>query len=226
MQVETLHASDKKCLEAVYNQAFEQLRYYITWRERMLVGFLAVNVTLVVSITWLREHGYQQLYWTVFLGGTFLGFMFKHLERRNQTLSHVCQTVALEIEKEWNLRRDELTKHNTGLAFTLNASFKLSGMQDVKGGSHEVVKNSVTHAALLSALFESVIWIMFGGFVFSVVYYNLSHLTGNAIHNVIQYCHDPFFIAIPFVAIASLISLKLWFESNKTIKAVNAIRKD
>jgi ketosteroid isomerase-like protein len=83
----------------VYAQAGEMLRHYLSWREKLLAGYVAIIAALAVAVVKLPPQ-YSTLGPGVAVMGMALTAMFWLLERRNRALFNRCITAGMTLEKE------------------------------------------------------------------------------------------------------------------------------
>jgi uncharacterized protein (TIGR02246 family) len=82
----------------LYAEAGEMLRHYLSWREKLLAGYVAIIAALAVAFAKLPPQ-YSTLGPAVALMGMFLTAMFWLLERRNRALFNRCVTAGVTLEK-------------------------------------------------------------------------------------------------------------------------------
>jgi hypothetical protein len=84
-------------VKAAYEEAGRNYRYFLSWRERLLAGYLALLAGLSLAFSWLLEEA-AELAWTPFAAGFFLTLVIWALEFRNRDLYRVCQQSAKACE--------------------------------------------------------------------------------------------------------------------------------
>lgn len=173
-------------LTTIYQQAFEQHRYYITWRERLTAGFLAVLTGLVIALGWLSDKGLPEYYYIVFLAGMFVSYGFYQMDLRNLSLTHACQNVAATIEEKWGLNFDKTTNRNEGLASTLDNSGSL--LNTIGSKKDKSKKEKIfNHSDVLKFTFFAVMIICFIGLTGSIYAYNSEWLNDECKNKIFQW---------------------------------------
>jgi uncharacterized protein (TIGR02246 family) len=83
----------------LYAEAGEMLRHYLSWREKLLAGYVAIIAALTVAVVNLPPR-YTSLAPAVAVVGMLLTAMFWLLERRNRELFNRCVTAGATLENE------------------------------------------------------------------------------------------------------------------------------
>ena len=82
----------------LYEQTGELLRYYLTWREKLLGGYIAIIAALVVAFISTPEEYKNIRPWVVAVA-FLLTVVFWLFERRNRELFNRCIDVGVALEK-------------------------------------------------------------------------------------------------------------------------------
>jgi hypothetical protein len=86
----------------LYTQAGELLRHYLSWREKLLGGYVAVIAALAVAFDKFPEQ-YKNRRPLLAVLGVILTAVFWLLERRNRELFNRCITAGVGLEKKASL---------------------------------------------------------------------------------------------------------------------------
>lgn len=139
-----IEETDFEKQKIVYEKASELHRYYLSWRQFLFAGFIAViglivfkccdiNSPLIISIL-------------LFLA-SITSFIFYLLDDRNSTLYHICQKVESNIEDCWFQNEKEGN----------NSSIKLYKRLDLShfGKTKETVASSkeISHTRIIQFLY-------------------------------------------------------------------------
>jgi hypothetical protein len=76
-------------LKDVYIEIGVNYRYFLTWRQRIFAGYLAILGALSVAGGWMLKDA-PHLLWLFAVAGLLLTFVFWIIERRNRELYGVC----------------------------------------------------------------------------------------------------------------------------------------
>ena len=82
----------------MYSEAGQLLRHYLSWREKLLGGYVAVIAALAVAFV-KAPADYKHLDPALSGLGMFLTIVFWLLERRNRELFNRCIDAGVAIEK-------------------------------------------------------------------------------------------------------------------------------
>lgn len=160
--VESKNGDSKfEALKLVYEQAAEKHSAYLSWREKLTGGYVAIIAALAIALWNIYEKPEMHFYlFIIFAAVLALSFVFKELDKRNATLYKAAQTVALTIEKELDLTRNDDDFNNTSLFYTLNNSVKLRNKE-------------LSHSALLHYVYNGMMLISGYFLIYSILFYNL-----------------------------------------------------
>lgn len=81
-----------------YAQAGEMLRHYLSWREKLFGGYLAVVAGLAVAFK--QPNDPEEFRSAIAIVGVVVTIVFWLLERRNRALFYECVDAAAELEPE------------------------------------------------------------------------------------------------------------------------------
>ena len=76
-------------IQDVYIEIGVNYRYFLTWRQRIFAGYLAVLGVLSVAAGWMLKDA-PHLLWLFSITGLLLTLVFWTIERRNRELYGVC----------------------------------------------------------------------------------------------------------------------------------------
>ena len=87
----------------LYSEAGELLRYYRSWREKLIAGYLAVIATLAVAFGWSQVHA-PRFGSAIAVLGLLLTVVFWLFQRRNRKLFLQCIKAGASLEKDASLK--------------------------------------------------------------------------------------------------------------------------
>jgi hypothetical protein len=118
-----------------YNEVGINYRYFLSWRHKLLAGYLASVAGLAIGFSWVFTHsGVKPYSWAVFILGLFISLVFWGLDYRNRDLYHACQKSGAEIELKQNMSSgiytllNEKTKKKITHSIMLDIMFSLSSL--------------------------------------------------------------------------------------------------
>ncbi len=124
-------------LKMVYENAAEQHRYFISWRQFLLAGYFAIIGILFYSAYTIfgKSEFYQKFTFVIILCISVISKFFLFLERRNKKLYQECQNVSSKIEEK--LFNGEVS--NFGLFYNLVKSSKKKDNNDKDTWTHSQI---------------------------------------------------------------------------------------
>ena len=144
----------------VYDKASELHRYYLSWRQFLFAGFIAVIGLIIFKCCEVSNFIISIL---LFIA-SILSLVFYFLDKRNSELYHICQKVESRIEDNWfdlDLKNDEKeTKGNIKLYKRLDLSHKEN--KKTKNDSKEITHTFIIHFIYIGCFIVS--------FIFSILF--------------------------------------------------------
>ena len=86
-------------LKALYSEASSQFRFFLTWRQLLLAGYLGIYAALALSFRWALLYFKAYAFVTPLLGA-FLSVLFWALDFRNRQVYQTASRSARSIENE------------------------------------------------------------------------------------------------------------------------------
>jgi hypothetical protein len=86
-------------LKALYSEASSQFRFFLTWRQLLLAGYLGIYAALALSFRWALLN-FQSYAFVTPLLGAFLSILFWALDFRNRQVYQIASRSARAIENE------------------------------------------------------------------------------------------------------------------------------
>jgi len=107
-----------------YQTTTELHKYFLSWRDKLLAGYLAILAALSIAFNWAKssQTNFKAWVWIIGLFSILLTIFFWLLEYRNRHLYRACQNVAQNLEKQMCLTSED----NCGIYNELNRSTKKS----------------------------------------------------------------------------------------------------
>lgn len=107
----------------VYDKASELHRYYLSWRQFLFAGFIAITGLIIFKCCDMSN----QLNIAILLSiVSIISLIFYLLDKRNCELYHICQKVESKIEDNWfgREKKEKETKGNIKLYKRLDLSYQ------------------------------------------------------------------------------------------------------
>jgi hypothetical protein len=86
-------------LKTLYSEASSQFRFFLTWRQLLLAGYLGIYAALALSFRWALLNFQAYAFVTPFLGA-LLSILFWALDFRNRQVYQIASQSARAIENE------------------------------------------------------------------------------------------------------------------------------
>lgn len=87
-------------LKDTYSEVGTNYRFFLTWRHKLLAGFLVTIAGLAAGFSWaFTNQELKSISWVILLLGILITAVFWALDFRNRALYRACQNVGHEIEK-------------------------------------------------------------------------------------------------------------------------------
>jgi hypothetical protein len=83
----------------LYAEICPTLRHYLGWRERLLVGYVAVIAGLAVAFAWM-DTKYPLRSWFIPLVAAFVSVAFRFLDRRNRDIYRAVMHAGAALEAD------------------------------------------------------------------------------------------------------------------------------
>ena len=138
----------------VYEKASELHRYYLSWRQFLFAGFIAVIGLIIFKCCDMVS---DKLIIAILLFiSAIVSIVFYYLDKRNSRLYHICQKVESRVEDEWfGTIKDEQTTNST---FKLYKSLDSSHKEKIHKKKNE--SKEITHTVIIK-------WLYIGCSIFS-----------------------------------------------------------
>lgn len=132
----------------VYEKASELHRYYLSWRQFLFAGFIAVIGLIVFKCCDILSD--KLIIAILLLVSTIVSIVFYFLDKRNARLYHICQEVESRVEDEWfgTMKDEQTTSSSFKLYKNLDSSHKEKIHNRKKNDSNEI-----THTIILEWLY-------------------------------------------------------------------------
>ena len=143
----------------VYDKASELHRYYLSWRQFLFAGFIAVTGLIIFKCCETSD----QLIIAILLSiVSIVSLVFYFLDKRNCELYHICQKVESKIEDNWfeSKEGEEKTEGSIKLYKRLDLSYQ----EDFQ---ETLFAQRITHTLIIKILFVGCSII---SFVFSILF--------------------------------------------------------
>ena len=170
-QQNTNHTSETEQLfekqKNVYEKASELHRYYLSWRQFLFAGFIAVIGLIIFKCCDMSNYLIIAI---LMLIASIVSLVFYFLDKRNSELYHICQIVESKIEDSWFGLEDgeKGTEGNMKLYKRLDLSHQ-EHKQNTKSVSKEI-----THTLIIKLLYigcSIISFILFILFLFTYFYF-------------------------------------------------------
>jgi hypothetical protein len=139
--------------EHVYDAIGENLRYFLSWRSRLLVGYFGILAALAVAFAWLLEHKHGELNPLVLLAAAFLTEVFKKLEVRNRDAYRACLVAGAALELKYGIANGDVEPRNDVTAVQADDQLKdFRGIYTTLRISS--LKTQLSHSDTLDAMFD------------------------------------------------------------------------
>lgn len=122
--------------DVFYIELGTNFRYFLSWRSKLLAGYLVSIAGLAIGFSWTHINGEKPFSYIILLLGVVVALMFWALDYRNRGLYRACQKAGSNIEKSEQIKNGVYTvleglrkpKHGITHSLVLNIMFGLSAL--------------------------------------------------------------------------------------------------
>ena len=129
----------------VYEKASELHRYYLSWRQFLFAGFVAVTGLIIFKCCDTTNHVIIAILLSII---SIVSLVFYFLDKRNCELYHICQKVESKIEDNWF--ELETNEEKTTGSIKLYKRLDLSYQEDEQ---RSTASQKITHTFIIKSLY-------------------------------------------------------------------------